>query len=198
MLCDANNALLILDEIFTGFGRTGTFFATQYEQVEPDLLCMGKALGGGFPISAVAGRAAIMDAWKPSQGEALHTSTHLGNPLGCAAALAVFAEMERLRILERAQSLGEIFAEHFHDLSRFPGMRDARGRGALWALECENGAAAHRIVVRALTRGLILLQAGPGGTAIQLTPPLIMEDEQLDHALRVLSSVVDEVRSHHE
>ena len=91
-LCDEHGALLILDEIYTGFGRTGKWFACEHTGVVPDLICLGKALTGGFPLSACVGRADLMDAaWPASRGEAIHTSTFLGNPVGCAMALAQIA-----------------------------------------------------------------------------------------------------------
>ncbi len=105
-LCDELGILMIVDEIFTGFGRTGTWFAVDGEGVLPDLLCIGKAMGLGVPISAVAGRAAVMDAWPPSSGEALHTSTYLGNPLACAAAVATIDELEERALPIRAARLG--------------------------------------------------------------------------------------------
>ena len=95
-LCDELGMLMIADEIFTGFGRTGTWLAVQREAVVPDIVCVGKAMGSGFPISAIIARSSIMDAWPVSRGEAIHTSTYLGNPMGCAAALATFDELERL------------------------------------------------------------------------------------------------------
>jgi acetylornithine/succinyldiaminopimelate/putrescine aminotransferase len=93
-LCDEHGALLILDEIYTGFGRTGKWFACEHNSVVPDIICLGKALTGGFPLSACVGRADVMDAaWPASQGEAIHTSTFLGHPVGCAMALAQIAEI---------------------------------------------------------------------------------------------------------
>src|SRR5690606_28100085 len=90
--CDRHGALLILDEIYTGLNRTGRLFACEHSGVVPDLICLGKALTGGFPLSACVGKAAVMDAWPESQGEALHTSTFLGHPVGCAMALASLEE----------------------------------------------------------------------------------------------------------
>ena len=106
-LCDQHGALLILDEIYTGFGRTGKWFACEHSGVIPDLICLGKALTGGFPLSACVGRADVMDAaWPASQGEAIHTSTYLGHPVGCAMALAQIAEIKRLKLCERSAKLG--------------------------------------------------------------------------------------------
>ncbi len=103
--CRRHGALLIADEIFTGFGRTGTLFAVDRDQVRPDLLCCGKALGGGLPVAAVVGRRQVMDAWS-TDGEALHTATHLANPPACAAALAVLRILERDDLPARARRLG--------------------------------------------------------------------------------------------
>src|SRR5258708_47084 len=107
-LCDEFGALLILDEIYTGFGRTGKWFACEHSQTIPDLICLGKALTGGFPLSACVGRADLMDAaWPQSKGEAIHTSTFLGHPVGCAMALAQISEIGKLKLPERSAELGE-------------------------------------------------------------------------------------------
>jgi 4-aminobutyrate aminotransferase-like enzyme len=106
--CDEQGALLILDEIYTGFGRTGKWFACEHSGVVPDLICLGKALTGGFPLSVCVGRADLMDAaWPASQGEAIHTSTFLGHPVGCAMALAQLGEIRRRQLPERSAALGE-------------------------------------------------------------------------------------------
>ena len=191
-LCREHGAIFILDEIFTGFGRTGHMFAAQHEDLQPDIVCVGKALGGGFPISAAVGSGKIMDAWQPSQGEALHTSTYLGNPMGCAAALAVLEELERLRLPERARRIGDTIDERLRALAGLPHVCGARGRGALWALELRDGGLAKSVVTRALARGLILLQAGLRGEALQLAPPLIITDEQLARSLDILTTIVRE------
>src|SRR6266496_761007 len=102
-LCDEHGALLVLDEIYTGFGRTGKWFACEHSETVPDILCLGKALTGGFPLSACVGRSDVMDAaWPPSTGEAIHTSTFLGHPVGCAMALAQIAEIEARKLVERS------------------------------------------------------------------------------------------------
>jgi len=111
-LCDERDLLLILDENYTRFGRTGSMFACEREDVVPDILCVGKAIAGGVPLSATSGTAHVMDAWPVSAGEALHTSTFLGNPLACAAALVNLDEIVRLdlpgRVREREAALGAI------------------------------------------------------------------------------------------
>src|SRR5439155_19163360 len=108
-LCDELNLLLIVDEIFTGFGRTGQWFACEHRRVIPDLICLGKALTGGFPLSACVGKAELMDrAWPASTGEAIHTSTFLGHPVGCAMALAQSNEISKLKLVARSERSGEL------------------------------------------------------------------------------------------
>ena len=107
----------ILDEIYTGFGRTGKWFACEHSGVIPDLICLGKALTGGFPLSACVGRADLMDAaWPASTGEAIHTSTFLGHPVGCAMALAQINEISRLKLCERSATLGKFLLNELNPL----------------------------------------------------------------------------------
>jgi 4-aminobutyrate aminotransferase-like enzyme len=190
-ICDDLGLLLIVDEIYTGFGRTGAWFASQHDGIVPDLLCVGKALGGGFPISAVIGRARVMDAWPPSDGEALHTSTFLGNPMGCAAALATIGEIERLRLPERAQRLGRLVASRLEPLRTARRVTAVRGRGLLWGIALDDGDLARRVTVESLQRGIIVLQAGLSGEVIALTPPLIIDEQTLLHALDVVADVIE-------
>ncbi len=135
-VCDELGILMIADEIYTGFGRTGEWFAVDRERVVPDILCVGKAMGSGFPISAAIGRAPVMEAWPLSTGEALHTSTHLGNPLGCAAALATIDELERGNLPARAARLGRTLGARARSLAcvarryRSPRPRALLGRSA--------------------------------------------------------------------
>lgn len=188
--CNQHGLLMILDEIYTGFGRTGAMFACQHEDVVPDLLCVGKALAGGVPLAATIGTARVMDAWPVSAGEAIHTSTFLGNPLACAAALANLDQIARLDLVERVRAREAGLEARLRKLSRYRSVRDVRGRGFLWAVEFADGAFANRVVVRALARGLVLLQSGPIGNSITLAPPLTIEDEQLARALTLFEETV--------
>ncbi|MGH7715414.1 MAG: aspartate aminotransferase family protein, partial [Vulcanimicrobiaceae bacterium] len=132
-LCDLYGATLIFDEIYTGFGRTGKMFALQYEDCVPDLLCVGKAIANGVPLAAVIGTRKAMDVWEESRGEALHTSTYLGNPLACAAALANIREIEDQHLVERAASLGAKLGARLREIpGRTPLVSAVRGRGMLW------------------------------------------------------------------
>lgn len=189
-ICDELHIVLIADEIFTGFGRTGSWFAVEYERIVPDIICIGKAMGSGVPISAAVGRATTMDAWPLSAGEALHTSTFLGNPLGCAAALATVDEMERLALPARAASLGERLQARLETLRAYPVVTDVRGRGMLWGVELRDGDLAFAAIKNALSRGVILSQSGTDGNVIALSPPLIIEERQLERAIDVLESAI--------
>jgi 4-aminobutyrate aminotransferase-like enzyme len=190
-LCGELGILTIVDEIYTGFGRTGTWFAVENEGVVPDILCIGKAMGSGFPISAAIARPNIMDAWPISTGEALHTSTYLGNPMGCAAALATIAELERLQLAARATHLGTIVRERLEPLLHRGVVREVRGRGAFWGLQLAGAAQASAVVARALATGVILLQAGPSGDTISIAPPLVIGERQLHRALDIVEAALN-------
>jgi 4-aminobutyrate aminotransferase-like enzyme len=175
--CDEHGMLLILDEVYTGFCRTGRWFACEHWGVAPDLICVGKALGGGLPISACIGKALVMDSWPESKGEAIHTSTFLGNPLACAAALASIAEMKRLRLWERAAKLGT------HIQKRLP----ARGKGLMLGLEVGD---ATTLCERLLQRGIIAIPEGERGEVLGLTPPLTISQHELDFCLDAIEELL--------
>jgi 4-aminobutyrate aminotransferase-like enzyme len=186
-LCDAEGWLLVADEIFTGCGRTGRFFSCEREDVVPDLLCVGKGLASGMPISACVGRAAVMDAWPESRGEALHTQTFLGHPPSCAAALASLAVLDEERLVERAEETGTAALELLaRRTAALPGVKEVRGLGLMLGVECDGPERAHRAVGRALRRGLLLLPSGADGRVLQVTPPLSIERDVLLAALEEL------------
>ena len=198
--CRAYGALLVLDEIYTGFGRTGRWFACEHEGVAPDLICLGKALTGGFPLSACVGRADWMDAaWPPSDGEAIHTSTFLGHPVGCAMALAELRELERRRLAERSATTGAALLARLRQLRAPRGHRlRARGRGLLVGLELltRDGAPATdwslAVTQRLLARGFIILPEGPAAHVLGFTPPLTITVRQLERAVRALDAALRE------
>jgi 4-aminobutyrate aminotransferase/(S)-3-amino-2-methylpropionate transaminase len=190
-LCDREGWLLIADEVYTGFGRTGRWFACDHEGVVPDLLCVAKGLAGGMPISACIGRAEVMDAWPASRGEALHTQTFLGHPPGCAAALASIAVLEEEKLVARSAELGAIALERLRArLAGRAGVAEVRGRGLLLAVECESGDVALRACGRALRSGVIAIPSGEHGEVIALTPPLTIERELLELALDLLADAL--------
>jgi len=200
-LCDEHGALLILDEIYTGFGRTGKWFACEHGGVVPDLICLGKALTGGFPLSACVGRADVMDAaWPASQGEAIHTSTFLGHPVGCAMALAQIAEIRRLKLCERSARLGKVLLAR---LAKVQSRKSkiacrARGVGLMAGLELRrvDGSPATeeslRVIKAMLRRGFILLPEGEHGNVISFTPPLTITEAQLSSMVSELRNVLNQ------
>jgi len=175
--CDAHGLLLIVDEVYTGFCRTGRWFACEHWNVAPDLICVGKALGGGLPISACVGNASVMSSWPKSRGEAIHTSTFLGNPLACAAGLASIAEMKRLKLDERASELGARVA------SRVP----VRGKGMMLGVEVGDAAT---LCERLLRRGVIAIPEGERGEVLGVTPPLTIPERELDFCLEVVAELL--------
>jgi 4-aminobutyrate aminotransferase-like enzyme len=198
-LCDEFGALLILDEIYTGFGRTGKMFACEHSQTIPDLICIGKALTGGFPLSACVGRADLMDAaWPASTGEAIHTSTFLGHPVGCAMALAQISEIEKLNLPERSAELGTFLLD---ELSKVQNPKSkvnysARGIGLMAGIELNlsDGKPATEIALNTikilLHRGYIFLPEGEFGNVIAFTPPLTITKTQLTKAVAAFAEVL--------
>jgi 4-aminobutyrate aminotransferase/(S)-3-amino-2-methylpropionate transaminase len=193
--CRENGILLVIDEVQTGFGRTGRMFACEHYGLEPDLITMAKSLGGGLPISAVTGRAEIMDS---AQVGGLG-GTFVGNPVSCAAALAAIAFIERERLPERAEAIGAIVEERFRRFAdRFPFVGDARGIGAMRALEIvadrrsrePDKAKTDRVLRAAWERGLILLSAGTSGNVIRTLMPLVVTDAELTEGLDVLENAL--------
>ncbi len=193
--CDAHGALLVLDEIYTGFGRTGRWFACEDEGVVPDVVCLGKALTGGFPLSACTGRAEIMDrAWPASSGEAIHTSTFLGHPVGCAMALAQIGEIRRLRLPARSARLGEWLVRALERLPATSGgfrMR-VRGKGLMAGIEIRDAAGGPATAVvldmmkRLLAAGFVVLPEGADAEVLSFTPPLTITEAQLERAVRAV------------
>ena len=198
-LCRARGVVLVFDEIYCGLGRTGQMFACEHEGVLPDLLCIGKALSGALPIAACLGPEEVMGAWPESTGEAKHTSTFLGNPLACAAAIASLAEIERYALAERANREGARFFDQLQTLAdRHACIGDIRGRGLMIGLDFVRNRStrepdpelAGRLVTGALRRGWLLLAGGPEGNVISLSPPLTMSRALLDSSVRMLDDLL--------
>jgi 4-aminobutyrate aminotransferase-like enzyme len=191
-LCRRHGTLLVADEILTGCGRTGRWFAVEHEAVAPDLLCCGKALAGGMPLAAVLGRAEVTAAWD-APGEARHTATFVAHPLACAAGLATLEVLAGERLPARAASIGRRIGSRLGEWPRrFAAVREVRGLGALWGVEWESAAAAAAFVERARARGVLLLAGGADGRVAQLLPPLVMTYRQLEHGLAALEDAAGE------
>jgi 4-aminobutyrate aminotransferase len=191
---DAHGALLIFDEIQTGFGRTGAWFAAQTYGVSPDVMTLAKALGGGFPVSAIGARAGVMAAMRAGD----HGSTFGGNPVSCAAALAGIDAMEAEGLPEHARILGDRAMERLATLeARHPELR-VRGLGLMIGIEVVGAEAseprpdlAEEVRARALADGVLVICSGPEVNVIRLLPPLVITDSELSHALDVLEASAD-------
>jgi len=187
--CRRHGALLIADEIFTGFGRTGRLFAVEHEEVRPDILCCGKALGGGLPVAAVIARRELFRCWE-TRGEARHTSTFLANPLSCAAAIATLDILREEDLPARAVRLGKGLGERLAAWpDRFPAVEEIRGRGLLWGVQLRTAEIAKKWMLEAWSRGVLLLAGGPQGRVAQLVPPLTIREEQLAAAVKILEEL---------
>ncbi|NYT24949.1 4-aminobutyrate--2-oxoglutarate transaminase [Alcaligenaceae bacterium] len=190
--CDEHGILLIVDEVQTGFARTGRMFATEHSGIIPDLITMAKSLAGGMPLSAVCGRAEIMDAApKGSVG-----GTYAGNPLALASALAVLEVIEAEHLVARANELGGKLRQALQSIDQ-PRIAEVRGLGAMVAVEFRDPAsgrpdaeAAVRVQRDAMEHGLILLTCGSDGHVIRFLFPLTIQDEVLDEGLAILKAAM--------
>ena len=198
MLFDTHGILMICDEVQTGAGRTGTWFAVEQSGVAPDLITMAKSMAGGFPISAVVGRADVMDAAAPGG----LGGTYAGSPIACAAALAVLDVFEKENLLQRSRDVGERLTAALKAMAaRHACIGDVRGMGAMVAVELfKNGdlkqpdaELAKRITAEATTRGLILLTCGTYGNVIRILVPLTASDALLDEGLTIMADCFDAV-----
>ncbi len=179
--CDRHGLVLIFDEIYTGFCRTGRWFACEHWNVVPDIICVGKGMTGGFPMSACIGRADVMDSWPVSKGEAIHTSTFLGNPLGCAAALAAIGEMKRMKLDTQSAATGKHLTEALGHLGT------VRGKGLMLGCECVT---AVKACEQLLQRGIIAIPEGARSEVLGLTPPLTITKRQLAYCIDVLRELL--------
>ena len=178
-LCRSRGSVLIVDEIFTGMGRCGAWWRSVEDGAAPDLICTGKALGGGLPISACIGREDVMQAWGDPDREAIHTGTFYGDPLGAAAALATIDLIEREDLLGRATERGERLARALQ-AAQLRGVREVRHAGLMLGVQLEGEARALSITRALLERGYLVLPAGSGADVIQLAPPVTLGDSQVE------------------
>src|SRR3954471_8818350 len=189
-ICDDNGIVLVVDEVQTGFGRTGKMWGFEHYGIEPDLMCVAKSTAAGLPLSGVLGRAEIMDA----PGDSAIGGTYVGNPVAQAAALAVLDVFEEDGLVDRAAQIGDAIRERMHAWQqRWPAIGDVRGLGAMLAIELVEDAAtkapaadlATKVVEAAAERGLLLLKSGIYSNCIRVLVPLVISDAQLDEALGV-------------
>jgi 4-aminobutyrate aminotransferase/(S)-3-amino-2-methylpropionate transaminase len=199
-LCREYGIVLIADEVQTGIGRTGYFYASEYFGFEPDLITVGKSVGGGLPLSGVIGRAELMDV----AGDGSIGGTFVGNPIACEAALAVLDIIEEEKLLERAVAIGDILRARLEQMNQTSALiGEIRGVGAMVAFELVKNKATREpaseevtaILKKALERGVILIKAGVYGNIIRFLLPLVITDAQLHEALDVLALSLAEVEA---
>ncbi|VAV99451.1 Gamma-aminobutyrate:alpha-ketoglutarate aminotransferase [hydrothermal vent metagenome] len=195
--CDQHGILLIMDEIQTGFARTGRMFATEYAGIEPDMITLAKSLAGGFPLSAVTGRKDVMQSAKPGG----LGGTYAGSPIAISAALAVLDVIEQEKLVERSHVLGEMIAGHLKQMSELRCIGEVRQLGAMVALELikdndpkqADGDLAKALVQAAAKAGLILLSCGTRGNVIRFLAPLTISDEHLAEGMAILSGCLRKI-----
>jgi 4-aminobutyrate aminotransferase/(S)-3-amino-2-methylpropionate transaminase len=189
-ICDDNGIVLVIDEVQTGYGRTGKMWGIEHYDVEPDLMTIAKSIAGGLPLSGVLGKAEIMNA----PGDSAVGGTYVGNPVAQAAALAVLDVFEEEGLVERAGAIGETIRTRMQGWQeRWDGVGDVRGLGAMLAIELVHDREtkdpapelASRVVEAAAERGLLLLKSGIYSNCIRVLVPLVISDSELDEALGV-------------
>jgi len=199
-LCDEHGIVMVVDEVQTGFGRTGKLFAIEHYGIEPDLITIAKSIAAGLPLSGVIGKAEIMDA----PDDSAIGGTYVGNPVAQAAALAVLDVMEDEGVSERAARLGEMIRARMESWQeRWPQVGDVRGLGAMLAIELvkepiskePDADTASAVVEAAAARGLLLLKSGIYMNCIRVLAPLVLTDAELDEALGVWENALDSVLS---
>ena len=197
-LCDEHGIVLVIDEIQTGFARTGKLFAIEHAGVEPDLMTMAKSLAGGFPLAAVVGKAAIMD----SPGPGGLGGTYAGSPIACAAALAVLDVIEEEQLCQRAVVIGDTMVTRLRELAReLPCIGDVRGLGAMVAIELVRNRDPHSpdpdltkaLTKRAAEKGLVLLSCGLYGNVIRFLVPLTASDAIVREGLDIVAESLREL-----
>lgn len=184
-MCDEAGALLVADEIWSGIGRSGALLACEHAGVVPDVICLGKALGGGVPISACVGRESVMQSWAKHGGTTIHTGTHFGSPPACAAAVATLEAVAAEGLAERAAERGAALVA---DLTAH-GLR-ARGRGLMVGVQLDDRGKALAVARGLLARGYIVLTGGMRGDVLTLTPPLTIAPELLAAFAEELADLV--------
>jgi 4-aminobutyrate aminotransferase len=196
-ICDEHDILLILDEVQSGVGRTGRFFALEHFGVVPDILVMAKGLASGLPLSGIAARRGLMERWRPGT----HGGTYGGNVIACAAAEATIRAIQEEQMVENAAHLGEKLLGRLHSLqSHYPSLGDVRGLGLMVGIEfvVPGGRTPDKDRTKAVQRacreaGLLLLTCGTDGNIIRWIPPLVIDEQELEEALNIFEGALDGV-----
>jgi 4-aminobutyrate aminotransferase len=186
--CRKHGILFIADEVQSGFGRTGTWFAVEHYDVEPDILCMAKGIASGFPFSALGTRRELDDQWPKGS----HGGTYGGNPMGCAAALATIEVMSEPGFMENVRARGEQLSAALTGLKNaYPGLVQVRGPGLMVGTVFEDAARVPRVLEHCLSEGhMILMNAGTYGNVVRWMPPLVVTAEEIDEGVQAFSNAL--------
>lgn len=187
-LCDQYQSFLIFDEVQTGIGRTGKWFAAEHFGVVPDIICMAKGIASGFPLGGIAASAEIMAKWSPGA----HGSTFGGNPVCCAAAIATLDVIKKEKLLQNAAKLGAYLKSKLAALqAKHPQLiKDVRGIGLMIGVDFGDSAVVKNILSACLAKGLVLISTGGDGTVIRFVPPLIIKKAEIDQALKIFEGAL--------
>jgi 4-aminobutyrate aminotransferase/(S)-3-amino-2-methylpropionate transaminase len=181
---------VIADEIWTGLGRTGSMVRSTAAGAQVDILCFGKGLGGGLPISACVAAEDVMEAWA-GDTEVVHTSTHAGSPLACAAAIATLDAIRFRKLPARAKEVGDQARELFRAaLDGVPGVVEVRGEGLMIGIELDGGDRGLRAMRGMLEKGYVVITGGTRSESLTLTPPLNIREERLTESASALRDVL--------
>lgn len=190
-LCNKYQVLLIADEVQTGFGRTGKWFACEHFGIKPDIICMAKGIASGFPLGGIAAPAALMKKWSPGS----HGTTYGGNPVSCAAALATIEVIKKEKLLHNAARLGNYMKGKLLKLQkRFPVIKEVRGLGLMVGVDFKDAALVSKLINFCLGKGLVLISTGGSGTVVRFIPPLIVKLKEIDFALAIFEQALQNVQ----
>jgi len=186
-LCDRYGVLLIADEIQSGLGRTGKWFAIEHYGIKPDILCMAKGIASGFPLGAIAAPASLMAKWSPGS----HGGTYGGNPVCCAAAIATVGVIQKNKLVKSAERLGAYLTKKLKALqAKYPMIKDVRGSGLMIGVDFGDNGIVKKVMNFCLENGLVIIPTGADGTVIRMIPPLIVSKQQIDQALAIFEKAL--------
>ncbi|MFC1568112.1 aspartate aminotransferase family protein [Candidatus Margulisiibacteriota bacterium] len=186
-LCSKYGALLIVDEIQSGFGRTGKWFAAEHFDIKPDILCMAKGIASGFPLGGIAASAEIMKKWSPGA----HGGTYGGNPVCCAGAIATIDVIKQEKLLGNARKMGEYLRSRLKALqNKYPLIKDVRGLGLMIGVDLKDPAPVRKIMDHCLKNKLVLIPTGANGTVFRFVPALIVKKREIDLGLKIFEQAL--------
>jgi len=189
-LCNKYKALLIIDEIQTGLGRSGKWFASEYFGIKPDILCLAKGIASGFPLGAVAAGAKLMGKWSPGA----HGGTFGGNPVCCAAAIATLEVIQKEKLVKNSANLGKYLKDKLIGLQKkYPAIKEVRGLGLLIGVDFKDSNVVAKIMNFCLKKGLVLIPTGAQGTVFRFIPPLIVKKKEIDQALKIFEDALQKL-----